>query len=81
MPTFGEMAAEPERFAQLRADMVNPTPEAWEEVAFIAGKFNRAVIFEAPLFHSRVPREGFGSTPEDGRMVWVSHFHLLRGPQ
>jgi hypothetical protein len=34
------------------------------------------VIFEAPLFHARSPRHGFSSTPEEGRLVWVSHFFL-----
>lgn len=80
MPSFEQMRDEPERFAQLRADMVSADPAAWEQVAFIPAKFNRAVIFRAPLFHSRCPREGFGETPSAGRMVWVSHFMMLRGP-
>ncbi|MGH6631733.1 MAG: DUF6445 family protein [Sphingopyxis sp.] len=80
MPSFDELRAEPERFEQLRADMVSADPAAWERIAFIPGKLNRGLIFQAPMFHSRCPREGFGETPDEGRMVWVSHFMMLRGP-
>lgn len=79
MPSFEEMRADPEGFARLKAEMVRGSEDDWELVEFVPAKFNRAVIFEAPLFHGRFPRHGFGSTPEDGRMVWVSHFLILRG--
>jgi len=79
MPSFTEMAQDPEEFARLKAEMVKGSDEDWEQIAFVEGKFNRAVIFEAPLFHARVPRHGFADTEEGGRMVWVSHFIVLRG--
>jgi hypothetical protein len=78
MPSFAEMAQDPEEFERLKAEMVEGSPEHWEEIAFIAGQFNRAVIFDAPLFHARVPRHGFADTEAAGRMVWVSHFIALR---
>jgi hypothetical protein len=56
--------------------MVEGRPEVWECVEFVPGVYNRALIFEAPLFHSRHPKHGFGSTAEDGRMVWVCHYDL-----
>lgn len=73
MPTMADLT-DPQ-FEQLKDDMVNPTPEAWEQLDFVRGVRNRALIFHAPLFHSRVPNEGIGSSPEDGRMIWGCHFH------
>jgi hypothetical protein len=32
------------------------------------------VIFDAPRYHSRLPKHGFGNTAESGRMVWACHF-------
>jgi hypothetical protein len=34
------------------------------------------VVFDAPKFHARRPKNGFGSTPEDGRLVWACHFFM-----
>ena len=57
-------------------EMVNGDESIWQEMDYVAGGFNRAVIFNAPLFHARVPKNGFGSTPEDGRLVHVIHFFV-----
>lgn len=78
MPSFEEMAQDPEEFARLKDEMVKGSEEDWERIHFVEGKFNRAVIFDAPLFHARVPRHGFSNTEEAARMVWVSHFIVLR---
>lgn len=59
----------------LKREMVEGSPDVWEQTDFIRGFFNRALIFHAPLFHSRWPKNGIGTTPQDGRMVWVCHFH------
>ncbi len=48
--------------------------DAWEQTDFVRGLFGRMLVFTAPLFHSRVPDTGFGTIPEDSRMIWVSHF-------
>lgn len=74
MPSFAQLAAEPEFFEQLKREMVLGSPDHWEQVKFVPGDFNRALIFDAPLFHARSPKHGFGSTPEEGRMVWACHF-------
>lgn len=79
MPSFDEMREQPEEFQRLKDEMVRGSEEDWELIEFVPAAFNRAVVFEAPLFHARFPRHGFGSTPEEGRMVWVSHFMILRG--
>jgi hypothetical protein len=79
MPSFEDMRGDPRAFERLKNEMVRGSDEDWERIAFVPGRFNRAVIFDAPLFHARSPRHGFASTPEQGRMVWVCHFMILRG--
>ncbi len=48
--------------------------DAWEQTDYIEGKLGRCLIFSASLFHGRVPPNGIGDTPSNGRMIWVSHF-------
>jgi hypothetical protein len=78
MPSFIEMQ-QMGILDELKADMVNRDPEKWEQTDFVQGRKNRALIFNAPLFHSRFPLGGIGTNADDARMVWVSHFHKL-GP-
>jgi hypothetical protein len=59
----------------LKNEMVEGSPDVWEQTDYVRGFFNRALIFHAPLFHSRWPKDGIGTTAEDGRLVWVCHFH------
>ncbi len=76
MPSFDEMrdmgVMEP-----MKADMVSRDPDKWEQIDFVRGRKNRALIFNAPLFHSRFPFEGIGSSAESGRLVWASHFYKI----
>ncbi len=46
----------------------------WQQIGFIAMKFNRFITYPTFLFHSRYPHEGFGSTPEDGRLIWICFY-------
>jgi hypothetical protein len=73
MPSFAEMAQDP-MFAQLKREMVGGSDEHWEQLDFVRGLYNRAVVFDAPRFHARSPRYGFANDAENGRMVWVCHF-------
>jgi hypothetical protein len=51
--------------------------EEWEQLDFVRGIFNRALIFHAPLFHARRPENGLGDgKDETARMVWVCHFYV-----
>jgi hypothetical protein len=76
MPSFEEMKDQG-TLDLLGKDMVSGLDEDWEQLDFVRGCFNRAVIFHAPLFHSRMPREGIGGgSPETARMVWVAHFSI-----
>lgn len=73
MPTFEEMK-KVGIFDKLSKDMVEGGDEAWEALDYVRGVYNRCVVFHAPLFHSRMPKHGIGSTPGDARMTWVCHF-------
>lgn len=48
----------------------------WEQGNFSAMRWNRFVTYPTSVFHSRYPFESFGSTPEDGRLVWASFFDI-----
>ncbi len=76
MPSFAEMR-EAGVMDELREDMVSRDPDKWEQLDFVRGLRNRALIFPAPLFHSRLPLDGIGDTPESGRLVWATHFFKL----
>lgn len=74
MPSFAAMAEDPEWFARIKQQMVEGSEEHWEQLDFVRGLYNRALIFDAPRFHARSPRHGIADNAEDGRMVWVCHF-------
>lgn len=76
MPSLAEMR-ETGLLDELKADMVSRDPDKWEQTDYVRGAYNRALIFSAPLFHSRFPLEGIGDSAETGRLVWVSHFMKL----
>lgn len=79
MPTF----ADQDKLGladELAADMVSGDGDKWEQTDFVRGFHNRALIFSAPLFHSRIPAHGIGTTDVDGRMIWGCHFHAI-GPK
>lgn len=78
MPSFQQMA-DMGILDELKADMVSRDPDKWVQTDYVRGVKNRALIFNAPLFHSRFPIDGFGSDEVSGRMVWVSHFYKI-GP-
>ena len=74
MPSFAEMQ-EKGIFEELKQDMVSRDPDKWVQLDYVKGLYNRALIFQAPLFHSRFPLEGIGSNGEDGRLIWATHFY------
>lgn len=75
MPTFAEMRKK-KTFDVLKRDMIHGGDKEWEQLDFVRGIYNRAVVFYAPLFHARNPKNGIGTNAKDGRMVWVSHFQM-----
>lgn len=48
--------------------------ECWELEALAKMWWNRAVIYPSALFHSRYPRQSFGSDASDGRLIWCCFF-------
>ena len=76
MPSFEDLQTMG-KFEELKADMISRDPDKWEQVGEVEGKFNRGVVFHAPLFHSRFPVNGIGEDPSDARMIWGCHFYKL----
>jgi hypothetical protein len=64
-------------FDELKRDMETGTEKEWEQIDFVRGAFNRALVFNAPLFHSRFPMTGLGTDETDGRMIWACHYRIL----
>ena len=47
------------------------------DIIIVVGyKKNRVVIFPSDRFHSRYPRESWGTTKEDGRLLFVMFFSI-----
>lgn len=52
--------------------------EKWQMYLHILMRFNCFITYPTSLFHSRFPFEGFGTSPADGRLIWVA-FYDVRG--
>lgn len=74
MPSLETMLADRETYGPLYEQMLGAREEDWEQTAFVEGKWNRCVVFEASQFHCRLPKLGFGKGDEGSRMVWACHF-------
>lgn len=48
----------------------------WEQHCFVGMQFNRFITYPTSQFHSRYPFEGFGTGPQDGRLVWSCFYDL-----
>jgi len=48
--------------------------DAWTQNQLVSMKFNRALIYESALFHSRWPFKAFGNSPETGRLIVTAFF-------
>lgn len=64
----GDMAL----FEQVKDDWNDES--RWRMARLVEMKFNRALIYESALFHSRYPFAAFGSGPDDGRLIAVAFF-------
>lgn len=53
-------------------------PNAWDVVLDIPMQPNRIVIFPSYVIHRAEPAEGFGTDANDGRVVMVAVFDLVR---
>jgi len=50
--------------------------ELWERVSFVPMEWNKFVTYPTALFHSRFPFDAFGSSPKDGRLIWICFYDL-----
>jgi len=46
----------------------------WELDVFVPGKYNRLVIFNPQLWHSHMPKDNFGSSKDNARLVQLFFF-------
>lgn len=79
VPTVEEVRAagkSPKRVWELLDSSWNDE-SLWRETGRVEMRYNRAVIFPTIYFHSRLPLQGFGMTPQDARLVFVSFFKEL----
>lgn len=49
----------------------------WKQVGFIQMQWNKFITYPTCLFHSRFPFEGFGKSPEDGRLIWICFYDVV----
>lgn len=75
MPSLEYLTAHPEFLQKLYGEMLDASDKYWEMIDFVEAKPNRCVVFDAPKFHCRLPKEGYGSTDANSRMVWACHFY------
>jgi len=52
--------------------------DAWEQHWFMPMQFNRFLTYPTCFFHSRFPWEGFGTGPQDGRLIWACFYDIER---
>lgn len=48
----------------------------WEMTRMVDMQFNRFVIYPTSVFHSRYPRQGFGQSLEDSRLIYACFFDM-----
>jgi len=49
---------------------------AWRVTGAAKQEWNRVVVLPTNYFHAAMPRGGFGTVPEAGRMVFVAFFNI-----
>jgi hypothetical protein len=74
MPSLEDLLKEPDFFTKLYGEMLGASDEHWEMYHFIEAVPNRCLVFDAPKFHCRIPKEGYGTDDSSSRMVWATHF-------
>ncbi len=80
MPTEAELNAvgyNPKWFCDMMQKEWNDLTY-WQQSGFVGMKWNRLLIYPTSMFHSRYPFEPFGTTPEDGRLIWVCFFDIAQ---
>lgn len=55
----------------------NMDESKWEMTGLIGQKFNRIAIYPTSRFHSRYPKQAWGTSVKDGRIAWTAFFRTL----
>jgi Family of unknown function (DUF6445) len=76
LPTREELGEKADEFY---ATMTREWKEVkrWKAINFVPMKFNRFITYPTCLFHSRYPFEGFGTSPQDGRLIWICFYDVV----
>lgn len=72
--TEGIRHTEKTDIAAIQRDQNQPEGGQWKEELFCPGKFNRALIHDAALWHCAEPVGGWGKSRFDGRVVLTCFF-------
>jgi hypothetical protein len=48
--------------------------DRWALNSVVGMKYNRFICYPTKMFHSRYPKDCWGRTKEDGRLIWVCMF-------
>lgn len=75
MPTQDILDASGHDLDWLRDKWTNE--EAWDLISLAGMKWNRFIFYPTEYFHSRYPLNGWGSEPEESRLVWVVFFDVI----
>jgi hypothetical protein len=76
MPSLEELMRDRAFFERFRQQTLDASDADWEMCGFVEAKYNRCLVFDAPKFHCRLPKESYGIDESDSRMVWVAHFNI-----
>jgi Family of unknown function (DUF6445) len=76
MPSLEDLMKDRPFFERLYSHMLAASDEYWERYDFVEARPNRCVVFDAPRFHCRLPKEGYGTDDASSRMVWACHFEV-----
>ncbi len=53
--------------------------QAWQQIGMVPMKSNRFITYRTCFFHSRYPFSGFGTGPQDGRLIWICFYDTNQG--
>lgn len=51
-------------------------PANFEQTYSVQMICNRLIVYPTQYFHSPWPHHGFGTTPENSRMIWIGFFNI-----
>jgi hypothetical protein len=74
MPTNEQLSAAGYSLEELSKDWHEA--EAWDQLTLAGMKNNRLIIYPSQVFHSRWPWQGFGTGPENARLIWCAFFDI-----